>query len=58
MMNGEEKAAVSRRNFLKGGALALGGFVAAPALLAGCAANPDDHLIPPKAPAAPPPPPT
>ena len=57
MMKGKEHAALSRRNFLKGSALTLGGLVAAPALLTGCGANPNDHLIPPKEPAAPPPPP-
>ena len=44
----KENAELSRRNFLKGSALALGGLVAAPTLLTGCAANPNDHLIPPK----------
>ena len=53
----KENAELSRRNFLKGGALALGGLVAAPTLLTGCAANPNNHLIPPKAPAGSPPPP-
>ena len=53
----KENAELSRRNFLKGSALALGGLVAAPTLLTGCAANPNDHLIPPKPSAGSPPPP-
>ena len=51
----KENAELSRRNFLKGSALALGGLVTAPTLLTGCAANPNDHLIPPKPPAGSPP---
>jgi len=56
-MDSEKNGTLSRRNFLKGSALAFGGFVAAPALLAGCGENPNDRLIPPSPPAAPPPPP-
>lgn len=50
-MMAKEKKGLSRRAFLKDGALAIGGVLTGSMLLTGCSKNPNDHLKKPADPA-------